>query len=199
MRTLILFLAACSAQASPKEVLVGGACDDTCALSFVGMPAKLVSSSRIAPVKEPGEPLSIDGIVRDANEQPVAGVIVYAYHTNAKGIYPKGPTKNGTLRGWAVTGADGAYHFDTIRPAGYPQHPEPQHVHMRVIHPGKCHYTIDSLLFTDDPRLTEAMRKTQDRGHGGSGIATPVRDSTGWHVRRDITVGAKIDNFDRCR
>jgi len=59
---LFIFLVACNAHASHKEVLVGGDCDETCDLAFEGMPSKLASSSRIAPATEPGEPLTIDGV-----------------------------------------------------------------------------------------------------------------------------------------
>lgn len=195
---IILLLFACTAHASPKEILVGGPCEG-CEYVFEGRPAKLASSTRIAPAKERGEPLAIDGIVRDAKKQPVAGVIVYAYHTDANGQYPPGKTRHGALRGFAITGKDGAYHFDTIRPASYPKSDIPQHVHIHVIEPGKCHYYIDDIVFTDDPMLTPAQRKAHERGRGGTGVATPAREKQTWRVRRDITLGAGISDYDRCR
>lgn len=195
---LVLVAAACNAHASPKEVLVGGPCEG-CELVFEGRPPKLASSARIAPAAEPGESMTIDGVVRDAAKKPVAGVIVYAYHTNARGEYPPGKTRHGALRGFAITDKTGTYHFDTIRPASYPNTKAPQHVHMHVVEPGKCHYTIDDLLFTDDPNLTAEHRKTQDRGRGGSGIATPTRDKGTWRARRDIVLGAGIADYARCR
>ena len=199
MRILfVIALRACTANASPKEVLVGGPCEG-CEYVFEGRPAKLASQARIAPAKEPGEPLAIDGVVRDAKKQPVAGVIVYAYQTNAEGKYPPGKTRHGSLRAFAVTGKDGAYHFDTIRPASYPQSDIPQHVHMHVIEPGKCHYYIDDIVFTDDPMLTPAQRKAHEHGRGGVGVATPTKDKQLWRVRRDITLGAGIKDYDRCR
>jgi protocatechuate 3,4-dioxygenase beta subunit len=201
MRTLILILVAvvaCRADASPREVLVGGPCDG-CEYVFEGRPPKLAASARIATVKQPGEPLAIDGIVKDAAGKPVAGVIVYAYQTNAEGLYPKAKTRHGALRGFALTAKDGTYHFDTIRPASYPKSDLPQHVHMHVIEPGKCHYYIDDVVFTDDPMLTPAQRKAHAHGRGGSGIATPSKDKATWRVRRDITLGAGISDYDRCR
>ncbi len=105
------------------------------------------------------------------------------------------------LRGFAQTDAQGRYAFETIRPASYPV-PEapPQHVHMHVVEPGRCHYYIDDLLFTDDPRLTPEARRRMDRGRGGSGVATPVKEKSGtWSVRRDVVLGAKIGEYDRCR
>jgi protocatechuate 3,4-dioxygenase beta subunit len=189
---------ACAAHASPKEVLVGGPCDG-CEEVFEGRPAKLASSTRIAAAKEPGEPLAIDGIVRDAAKKPVAGVIVYAYHTDAAGIYPKAKSRHGAIRAFAITDKNGAYHFDTIRPASYPKSKIPQHVHMHVVEPGRCHYYIDEMLFTDDPFLTAEQRKAQDHGRGGSAIVTPTGDKKQWKVRRDITLGAGIGDYDRCK
>jgi hypothetical protein len=77
---------ACHAQAAPREVLVGGPCEG-CELVFEGRPARLTASARIAPASEPGDPLVIDGVVRDLANRPVPGVIVYAYQTNARGVY----------------------------------------------------------------------------------------------------------------
>ncbi|MBA3501450.1 MAG: hypothetical protein M4D80_19640 [Myxococcota bacterium] len=199
MRHLLLIaLLACDAHASPKEVLVGGPCEG-CEYVFEGRPAKLASQARIAPANEPGEPLVIDGVVRDAKKRPVVGVIVYAYQTNAAGKYPPGKTRHGALRAFALTGKDGAYRFETIRPASYPKSDIPQHVHMHVVETGKCHYVIDDIVFTDDPMLTPAQRKAHEHGRGGVGVATPSREKQVWRVRRDITLGAGISDHDRCR
>jgi len=197
MRILLILLISCCAKASQREVVVGGPCEG-CEHAFEGQPATLASSARIAPANEPGEALSIDGVVRDAAKQPVAGVIVYAYQTNAKGLYPAGTTRHGALRGFAITDATGAYHFDTIRPASYPDSDLPQHVHLHVLERGRCTYYVDDLMFTDDPLLTPAQRATQTQ-RGGTGIATPVKDEATWRVRRDITLGAGIRDYDRCR
>jgi len=198
---------ACSAHASPPEVLAGGPCDG-CEAVFEDRPAKLGSSARIAPVGEPGEPLVIKGVVTDAAKRPAAGVIVYAYHTNAQGKYPSTEAhrktakhRHGMLRGFARTDAAGRYAFETIRPASYPvPDAPPQHVHMLIVEPGRCYYYIDDILFTDDPRLTPDVRRRMDQGRGGSGVATPAKDAAGtWSVRRDIVLGEKVPDHDRCR
>jgi protocatechuate 3,4-dioxygenase, beta subunit len=192
---------ACHAQAAPREVLVGGPCEG-CELVFEGRPARLTASARIAPASEPGDPLVIDGVVRDLANRPVPGVIVYAYQTNARGVYldASARLRHGRLRGFARTDERGAYRFHTIRPGAYPDRAEPEHVHLHVVEPGRCHYYLDDLVFTDDPRLTAAARSTHERGRSGKGTATPTRDPAGaWHVRRDITLGAGIHDYDRCR
>lgn len=198
---IVTVLLACRAHASPTEILVGGPCEG-CEAVFEGRPATLAASARIAPATEAGEPLIIAGTVRDARGRAAAGVIVYAYHTDAKGLYPPSPQgtrhRHGRLRGFARTGRDGRYRFTTIRPASYPASRNPQHVHMHVVEPGRCHYYIDDVHFTDDPLLTPEVRAQADRGRGGSGVATPARADRTWRVRRDITLGAGIADYARC-
>jgi protocatechuate 3,4-dioxygenase beta subunit len=150
--TLLLFLAACSstgAQAG-REPVIGGPCEG-CEWVFDGMPATLDWAGRIAPPNEPGTPMRIDGVVRDRGGKPAAGIIVYAYQTDAGGLYPAGSNRHGRLKGWVRTDANGRYRFDTVRPGGYPSTTIPQHVHMHVIEPGRGTYYIDDIVFTDDP------------------------------------------------
>ena len=187
--------------AAPREPVVGLPCEG-CEAVFDGMPDSLAWSARIAPPDEPGEALRIEGVVRDGNGRPVAGVVVYAYHTDEEGIYPRDErrrgyaARHGRLHGWARTAAGGRYRFDTIRPAGYPGTDIPQHVHMHVIEPGRCTYYIDDIHFADDPRLSDAVRRRLTTGRGGSGLAMPVRDADGlWRVTRDIVLGENVPGY----
>jgi protocatechuate 3,4-dioxygenase beta subunit len=178
-----------------RERVVGGPCEG-CENVFVGMPEKLGPRSRIAPSDEPGEPMTIEGIVRDLDGEPVADIIVYAYHTDSVGRYPPGATPHGRLRGWARTNEGGEYRFDTIRPGPYPGRNSPQHVHMHVIEPGRVTYYIDDVMFEDDPLLTTANRRRYVRDRGGSGVSRPKRDGDGvWRVRRDIVLGNNIPDY----
>ncbi len=176
---------------------MGRPCDG-CEAVFEGLPAELRSAARIAPVDEPGEPMRIEGTVYAASGRPAAGVIVYAYHTDDRGIYPRGAgrgaaARHGRLRGWVETDELGRYRFDTIRPAGYPDSREPAHVHMHVIEPGCCTYYIDSIHFEDDPRLSRAERAELATGRGGSGLVRPSRDAGDvWVVTRDIRLGENV-------
>jgi protocatechuate 3,4-dioxygenase beta subunit len=205
--SIVLFALAslCLGASEPAhEPVVGLPCEG-CEAVFQGMPLDIPSASRIAPAGEPGEPLRIEGTVRDLDGRPAAGIVVYAYHTNARGIYPRSPSpagpeaaRHGLLRGWAKTDAQGRYRFDTIRPGGYPDADVPQHVHMHVIEPGRCTYDIDEALFDDDPRLTKEMRRNLTPGRGGSGITTPRREAGGrWVITRDIVLGEKIPGYPR--
>jgi protocatechuate 3,4-dioxygenase beta subunit len=195
------------AMANPDPV-AGGICGD-CKGPYEGMPATLAAVSRIAPVGEPGEPLVVSGRVFGADGKPRAGVIVYAYHTNAKGLYPApDPPRSvysnhhGRLRGWAQTDAKGRYTFRTIRPANYPNSTIAQHIHMHVVERGCATYFIDELLFTDDPmfqRMDPQEVSREGPGRGGKGITTPHRDASGtWHVERDIHLGQNIPGYPGC-
>lgn len=175
--------------AAAREPVLGGPCEG-CEWVFDGQPAKLSSQARIAPPGEPGVPLLIEGAVTTARGTPAAGIVVYAYHTDATGIYPPARNRHGRLRGWAVTDAQGRYRFDTIRPAAYPGRNIPQHVHMHVIEPGRGTYYIDELRFTDDPLITATNRRTDERA--GNGLITPEKRGDTWLARRDIVLGLNI-------
>ena len=178
--------------AADDEPVIGGPCEG-CELVFVGMPESLSTEARIAPPDEPGEPMRIEGIVTDSDGRPAAGVIVYAYHTDAGGIYPAASTRHGRLRGWARTDDNGYYRFDTIRPGAYPEGTVPQHVHMHVIEPGYATYWIQSIQFAEDSLLTARQRRRAVAGRGGSGLVEPVRDDSGvWLVQRDIRLGEGV-------
>ena len=196
-----------SPMATPDPV-VGGPCGD-CKGPYEGMPSTLASVSRIAPVGEPGEPLVVTGRVLGPDGKPRRGVIVYAYHTNAHGIYPPPEpprsmfsNHHGRLRGWVKTDANGRFTFQTIRPANYPDTTIPQHIHMHVIEPGCATYYIDELLFTDDrmfQRMAPEEVAREGSGRGGKGITTPKRDASGtWHIERDIHLGQNIPGYAGC-
>ena len=195
-------LLAAPTAAIDRETVIGGPCEE-CEAVFVGMPESIASVARIAPVDEPGIPLRVEGTVRDAAGNPVASVIVYAYHTNKSGRYPRDGSTRGTpaerhgrLRGWAKSGADGRYVFETIRPGGYPFSRDPEHIHMHVLEPGRCTYYIDDIVFEDDKRLTDARLRRMSRGRGGIGVTKPARDESGaLAVRRDIILGENIPDY----
>ncbi len=197
---------ACAGAAVPtvpvaaREPVVGLPCED-CDAIFVAQPAVIPSVARIALPDEPGEPLTFEGVVtRDG--KPVAGIVVYAHHTNARGIYPTTETLSGTaayrhgrLRGFVKSDAQGRFRFDTIRPAGYPGTAIPAHIHLHILEPGRCTYWIGDVLFDDDPRLT-AEERARSGSRGGPGIAVPRRtESGGWIVTRDIHLGQGVPGY----
>lgn len=190
-------------QPAPGEVKspVGGYCEG-CEAIYEGMPAQLNSETRIAPATEPGEPMEASGVIFQSDgKTPAPGVILYAYHTDAKGIYPPAPNANGVtrrhgrLRGWIKTNAKGEYKFVSIRPASYPNRNIPAHIHLIVKEPDKNEYYIDDFEFDDDPTLTPQERSRR-RKLGGSGIVRLTKSSGGvWLARRDIILGLNVADY----
>ena len=150
---------------------------------------------RIAAPEEPGEALVLSGTVFVADgRSPAPGVILYLYHTNAGGIYPKrgdetgNGRRHGYLRGWLRTDERGRYRFTTIRPGSYPGGTEPAHIHVVVKEPGKDETYLDDFNFEDDPLVTPAYR-ARLRRRGGSGTIALERDAAGrWFGRRDLVL-----------
>ncbi len=183
-----------------REPIVGGPCEG-CEWVFADRPETIGARARIAPEDAEGERLVVAGTVSDRSGAAHAGIVVYAYQTDAGGIYPRHPegVRHGRYRGWAVSDESGRFTFDTIRPGGYPGTGIPQHIHLHVIEPGRCTYYLGDLLFDDDPRLGARDRARAATARGGSGLATPTRDLDGaWHVRRDIVLGLGIPDYERC-
>jgi protocatechuate 3,4-dioxygenase beta subunit len=194
-----------TAAARSREPIVGLPCEG-CEAVFQGLPDSLSSAARIAPSNEPGEPLRIEGTVYDGSGRVVPGVIIYAYHTDARGIYPPDERfaglfayRHGRLRGWAKTDDRGRYRFDTIRPASYPERNTPAHIHMHVIEASRCTYYIESIQFDDDPLLSPDDRAAAREGRGGSGLVRPERDANDvWVVTRDILLGERVPGYSGC-
>ncbi|ETN96671.1 dioxygenase family protein [Zhouia amylolytica] len=137
----------------------------------------------IPPKGEPGKKLIISGTVYLSDgKTPAKDVIVYVYHTNVNGVYPKRGNEKGNdkyhgyLRGWMKTDANGKYEFETIRPAPYNTHEgEPAHIHYTIEGPGYPEYWLTGLWFTDDPRVG-AYEKKIERSGGFSNIVTLTKD-----------------------
>jgi len=159
-------------------------------------PATLSATLRMPTSGEAGERLIIEGTVYQPDgSTPAAGLLLYAYHTSAGGVYAKrgdetgNGRRHGYLRGWLRTGADGRYRIETIKPGSYPTRSEPAHVHMTLQPPGEPERYIDDVVFEGDPLLTPEHRaRLQQRG--GSGIVRLERGSDGLlRATRDIYLG----------
>ena len=187
--------------ASGQAKHIGGGYE-CCEAIYEGMPPQLNYETSIAISSEPGEPLEISGIIfQQDGVTPAPNVILYVYHTNAKGYYEpsKGQTgcarRNGHLRGWMKTNAKGEYKFHTIRPAPYPNARIPAHIHPVIKEPNKNEYYIDEFRFDDDPLLT-AKERSKDENRGGSGIVKLAKNSSGvWIGKRNIVLGKNIPDY----
>ena len=197
---IIALVSGCSSH-EPRQAVTGTAevarpdlyqCEG-CEGALEADPAKLTANAKIAPADEPGERMLIKGIVYGSDGQtPAANVIIYAYQTNAQGYYANGTPqteasrRHGRLRGWAKTGLDGRYSFETIKPAPYPKNHMPAHLHFTVLEAGKPPYWIDDIVFDGEFGVTEAYRRSMTN-KGGNGIVQLTRGGDGaWVATRNI-------------
>lgn len=145
--------------------------------------------ARIAPESEPGTPLRIRGtLYRPDGATPIAGALVFAYHTDRTGLYNNDRTPHSwRLHGAARTGPDGRFEFETIRPASYPDTRIPQHVHVALSTPdGRYH--AGEWRFDDDPMVTADERAASARA-GEFGWVCPVTTRAGL---AEIAVRVKV-------
>ncbi len=193
------FIAACHSATTPISLAQS---QESCEWCASDIPANPPSKIVIPPPGEAGEPLVISGTVyREDGRTPAEGITVYAYHTNAAGLYPKNTPndgrpqwRHGTLRGWMRTGTDGRYEFRSIRPGGYPGRPDPAHIHMTVQGADYPEFWIEGLWFEGDPRITPEMRARLTRRGGFEPIIGLTRDKEGvWrgtrHIKLERSVG----------
>lgn len=156
-------------------------------------PSSLPSSLRLAGPDEPGERMRLTGRVLASDGVTAApGVVIYAHHTNADGLYANGTAettwsrRHGRLRGWVRSDAQGRYAFDTIKPAPYPDMTMAAHVHLFLQEPGRRAYYIDDVVFDGEFGVDAAYRARQEL-RGGSGIVRLGRTPDGtWTAVRDI-------------
>lgn len=124
----------------------------------------------LADEKDEGEPLTISGTVFDEDGVTHApNVLIYAYHTNAKGFYGRGNGEHphGKHHGWMLTDATGRYEFRTIKPAPYPLLDTPAHIHFTLTGVNFKEYWIDDIWFEGDDLITPAIKQKQLTGRGG--------------------------------
>ena len=158
---------------------------------------------------QPGEKMLVTGTVYDQDGRtPVAGVVVYYYHTNIHGRYvhipgekrsmppnSKGQT-HGHIRGWVKTDSNGRYSIYTVRPGAYPGRDEPAHIHLTIYEPTQKAYYIDDVVFDDDRLLTTA-RRTRMENRAGSGVARCVRKGGLTIAERNIILGLNIPGYPK--
>jgi protocatechuate 3,4-dioxygenase beta subunit len=144
------------------------------------MPARLSWQATLVPAGEPGDALIVSGTVFAADGRtPAPGVVVYAYQTDARGLYtPDGQPGVPRLHGWMRTDERGRYEFRTIRPASYPGQTVAAHIHMSV-NAGGREQSIDDIHFEGDPLLTSSMRQRMDVDGPFATLCLAERDGSG--------------------
>ena len=121
-------------------------------------PSRVVIAGR----EEPGERLVVAGRTLEGMK-PVAGVSLYVFHTDAKGLYATDGTDirqaefNPRLHASLRTDAQGRYQYETIRPGSYGTPPGPAHVHY-VVKASGYEPLLIALQFEDDPIVVTTLR-----------------------------------------
>ena len=123
-------------------------------------PASAPSTGRLAPQGEPGDRLTVTGVVVDAAGHPVGGASLYVYQTDREGYYgvkPASDSNNPRLKLFLRSDAKGAWSFETIKPGSYPGSRNPAHIHFEVSAPGRAG-RIFEIVFEGDPFITDQMK-----------------------------------------
>ena len=123
-------------------------------------PAGAPSTGRLAPANEPGEPLTISGVVVGPDGAPVPDASLYIYQTDREGYYgvkPASDSNNPRLRLFLRSDTKGAWSFTTVKPGPYPGSRNPAHIHFEVAAPGRPSRFFE-IVFEGDPFITDQMR-----------------------------------------
>ena len=119
----------------------------------------------------PGKKIKVIGTVKDNDGKPVAGALVYLYHTDSRGWYAadaphvlqfEGDIRHARLFGYVKTDKDGKFELHTIKAVGYPKSDLPAHIHVHVSAQGYRSFGTE-FLFDDDERLVGKIRENSIR------------------------------------
>jgi protocatechuate 3,4-dioxygenase, beta subunit len=191
-------------KAVPADIMVGGGCEG-CEAIYESPVAfnKLNEVDTLPDFNEEGPKIEISGtIYKPDGKTPAAGVVLYIYHTDQKGLYsPKGTTKgwgkrHGYIRGWIKTDKNGFYKFYTLVPASYPNSSNPKHIHPTIKEPGFTEYWIDEFVFDDDPLLPEKERNRQQPVGGTGVLKTEMKDGM-LRATRNIILGLNVRDYPK--
>ena len=103
-------------------------------------PAEAPSRGRVSPQGEPGQALTVSGVVVGPDGAPVAGASLYVYQTDHEGYYgvkPASDNRNPRLKLFLRSDAQGRWAFDTVKPGSYPNSRVPPHIHFEVAAKGR--------------------------------------------------------------
>jgi protocatechuate 3,4-dioxygenase beta subunit len=190
LKQAVMFAAVAPVLESGTLGLIG--CNRAQSLSRSEQPENVSWKTTIVSDKEPGEPLIISGtIFAPDGRTPLEGINLFVYQTDATGVYSTsgGDNWNTRIHGLMRTNSEGRYEFRTIKPAPYPGHRDPAHIHVHISGPGYPEYWTDSYLFEGDPFIdAETFKNNKAKGRF-SFILSLTRGKDGvWRGARDFQV-----------
>lgn len=147
---------------------------------------------KIVSDNEPGEPLIVSGTIYSPDgKQPLEGITLFVYQTDATGVYTTsgGDNRATRIHGAMRTDAQGKYEFRTIKPGSYPNSRIAAHIHAYVSGPGYPEYWIDEYHFSDDPFISDEDKRRASGQGTFSAILSPTRGADGiLRAVRDIRI-----------
>ena len=162
---------------------------------------KLAAIDTLPDFNEPGTKIKITGTVyKPDGKTPARDVILYIYHTNGKGIYPKRggekgwAKRHGYIRGWVKTGNDGKYTFYTLKPGIYPDWSSPAHIHPLILEPDEKYYWLDEYNFEGDTLIGE-REINPPAPRGSNGLLKLHKEGSLWVGYRDIILGKNVTGY----
>jgi protocatechuate 3,4-dioxygenase, beta subunit len=166
------------------------ACSPSAVADKPGEPASW--NIKLVPDGEPGEPLIVSGTIYSPDgKQPLEGITLFVYQTDATGVYTTsgGDNRATRIHGVMRTNAQGKYEFRTIKPGSYPNSRNPAHIHAYVSGPGYPEYWIDEYHFSDDPFISDEDKRRASGQGTFSAILSPTRGADGiLRAVRDIRI-----------
>jgi len=192
-----------TAKDQKSRIIVGGSCEGCEAVYESPVPLDQLNNVDTLPdFNDAGPKIEISGIIyhRDG-KTPAAGVVLYVYHTDQTGVYPKQGNekgwakRHGFIRGWVKTDKNGFYKFYTLVPASYPDSRNPKHIHPTIKEPDKNEYWIDEYLFEGDPYLQ--YEKSDRPPRGSNGIIKPVMKDGMLRATRNIILGLNVPDYPK--
>ncbi len=186
------------------DIKVGGNCEGCEAIYESPIPLDQLNEVDTLPdFNDEGPKIEISGtIYKPDGKTPAAGVILYVYHTDQKGLYSKKDDakgwgkRHGYIRGWIKTDQNGFYKFYTLVPASYPNSTNPKHIHPVIKEPGFTEYWIDEFVFDDDPLLPAEERNRQQPVGSNGVLKTEMKDGM-LKATRNIILGFNVRDYPK--
>lgn len=187
---------------TPTPRLVGAPCEG-CEAILAYDKNSLNSIDTLAGFDSHLKKLLISGTVYQADGRtPAAGVVLYVYHTNAEGIYPKRKEdtgwakRHGYIRGAVITDKKGHYSFYTNQAGNYPGRDAAAHIHPTLLEPNGKYYYLEDYYFEGDPFLSERELNPKAPRGGTIGVLQLTQKGDLWLGQRDFILGGNVPNYE---